>query len=173
MDRQARKLQIAREQQGLYEGNATSINPNEATDSHSTATGNAAGATSLGGGSASSATRVSDLSVLSDDDDKEVIIQIQDILPVTGHYEKMRNSITVISSYFTYSLEQGPIAQVGQVLVEDLQQNHDASTVVFCAMLPTRLRKVKCVELVINTINELVMLDQQPHLQDGMELRLV
>ena len=74
MDRQARKLQIAREQQGLYEGSTTSINPNETTDSHSTATSNAAGATSLGGGSASSVNRVSDLSVLSDDDDKEVII---------------------------------------------------------------------------------------------------
>ena len=74
MDRQARKLQIAREQQGLYEGSTTSINPNETTDSHSTATANAAGATSLGGGSASSVNRVSDLSVLSDDDDKEVII---------------------------------------------------------------------------------------------------
>ena len=81
MDRQARKLQIAREQQGLHEGSTTSINPNETTDSHSTTTGNAAGGTSLGGGLASSATRVSDLSVLSDDDDKEVIIYIQDITP--------------------------------------------------------------------------------------------
>ena len=74
MDRQARKLQIAREQQGLHEGSTTSINPNETTDSHSTTTGNAAGGTSMGGGLASSATRVSDLSVLSDDDDKEVVI---------------------------------------------------------------------------------------------------
>ena len=74
MDRQARKLQIAREQQGLYEGSTTSINPNETADSHSTATASTAGATSLGGGSASSVNRVSDLSVLSDDDDKEVII---------------------------------------------------------------------------------------------------
>ena len=85
----------------------------------------------------------------------------------------MRNTITITSSYFTYSLGQGPIAQVGQLLVEDLQQNHGALTVVFCAMLPMRLRKVKCVVLVINTINEQVMLDQQPHQQDEMELRLV
>ena len=92
MDRQARKLQIAREQQGLYEGSTTSINTNETTDSHSTATGNTAGATSLGGGSASSATRVSDLSVLSDDDDKEVIISIQHIPHVIGHYEKILNT---------------------------------------------------------------------------------
>ena len=85
----------------------------------------------------------------------------------------MRNTITVTSSYLTYSLEQGPIAQVGQLWVEDLQQNHGALTVVFCAMLPTRLQKVKCVVPVINTINEQVMLDQQPHQQDEMELRLV
>ena len=85
----------------------------------------------------------------------------------------MRNTITVISSYFTYSLEQGPKAQVGQLLVEELQQNHGALTVVFCAMLPTRLQKVKCVVLVINTINEQVMLDQQLHQQDETELRLV
>ena len=83
----------------------------------------------------------------------------------------MRNTIIVIS--FTYSLEQGPIAQLGQFLVEDLQQNHDALTVVFCAMLPTQLQKVKCVVLVINTINEQVMLDQQLHQQDETELRLV
>ena len=87
MDRQARKLQIAREQQGLHEGSTTSINPNETTDSHSTTTGNAAGGNSMGGGLASSATRVSDLSVLSDDDDKEVIISIQDITHVAGNYE--------------------------------------------------------------------------------------
>ena len=85
MDRQARKLQIAREQQGLYEGSTTSINPNETTDSHSTTTGNATGGTSSGGGLASSANRVSDLSVLSDDDDKEVIISIQNITHVTKH----------------------------------------------------------------------------------------
>ena len=85
----------------------------------------------------------------------------------------MRNTITITSSYFTYSLGQGPIAQVGQLLVEDLQQNHGALTVVFCAMLPTRLQKVKCVVLVISTINEQAMLDQQLHLQDEMELRLV
>ena len=88
MDRQARKLQIAREQQGLYEGSTTSITPNETTDSQSTATGNAAGGTSLGGGLASSAIRVSDLGVLSDDDDKEVIIPIQDITHVAGNYVK-------------------------------------------------------------------------------------
>ena len=85
----------------------------------------------------------------------------------------MRNTITITSSYFTYSLGQGPIAQVGQLLVEDLQQNQGVLTVVSCAMLPTRLRKVKCVVLVINTINEQAMLDQQLHLQDEMELRLV
>ena len=85
----------------------------------------------------------------------------------------MRSTITVTSPYFEYSLEQGPIAQVGQLWVEDLQQNHGALTVVFCAMLPTRLQKVKCVVPVINTINEQVMLDQQPHQQDEMELRLV
>ena len=90
MDRQARKLQIAREQQGLYEGSTASINPNETTDSHSTATGNTAGGTSLGGGSASSATRVSDLSVLSDDDDKEVIISIQDITHGAGNYDEVK-----------------------------------------------------------------------------------
>ena len=85
----------------------------------------------------------------------------------------MRNTITVTSSYFTYILGQGPIAQVSQSLVEVLQQNHNALTVVFCAMLPTRLQKVKSVVPVINTINEQVMLDQQPHQQDEMELRLV
>ena len=85
----------------------------------------------------------------------------------------MRSTITVTSPYFKYSLEQGPIAQVGQLWVEDLQQNHGALTVVFCAMLPTRLQKVKCVVLVINTINEQVTLDQQPHQQDETELRLV
>ena len=85
----------------------------------------------------------------------------------------MRNTITVTFSYFTYSLGQGPIAQVGQLLVEDLQQNHGALTVVFCAMLPTRLQKVKCVVPVINTINEQVMLDQLLHQQDETELRLV
>ena len=102
MDRQARKLQIAREQQGLYEGSTASINPNETTDSHSTATGNAAGGTSLGGGSASSTTRVSDLSVLSDDDDKEVIISIQDIPHVTGIKHEVKEENRNIHLFLFY-----------------------------------------------------------------------
>ena len=74
MDRQARKLQIQREQQGYYEGSATAmLNPDDSTDGSPVIGGAASGGTaSASGGLNSSGNRMSDLTILSDDDEKEV-----------------------------------------------------------------------------------------------------
>lgn len=78
MDRQARKLQIQREQQGYYEGSATSIlhpDTNESTDGNSASIMGRSGS----GGTASTigmmdpiGNRINDVTLLSDDDEKEV-----------------------------------------------------------------------------------------------------
>ena len=74
MDRQARKLQIAREQQGYCEGNSTTLlNSIETSDGNSATAASAAGGTPTTGGFSTTGNRISDLTVLSDDDEKEVI----------------------------------------------------------------------------------------------------
>lgn len=77
MDRQARKLQIAREQQGHYESSATGLlNSNETGDVNAATRGNSSGGPPASASKAFSAlaSRGSDLTILSDDDDKEVLI---------------------------------------------------------------------------------------------------
>ena len=74
MDRQARKLQIAREQQGYCEGNATTLlNSIETSDGNSSTALSVAGGTPASGGVSTTGNRMSDLTVLSDDEEKEVI----------------------------------------------------------------------------------------------------
>ena len=72
MDRQARKLQIAREQQGYHEGGAILTNAGESGEAKSLAKINDVSSTAEEGLSLSG-NRISDLTLLSDDDDKEVI----------------------------------------------------------------------------------------------------
>ena len=72
MDRQARKLQIAREQQGYHEGGAILTNAGESGEAKSLAKINDVSSTAEEG-LALSGNRISDLTLLSDDDDKEVI----------------------------------------------------------------------------------------------------
>ena len=83
MDRQARKLQIQREQQGYYEGSATALLHPNTTDlvdnstpmiggSASGGTASSSGGITSVGGFDSGGNRISDLTLLSDDDEKEV-----------------------------------------------------------------------------------------------------
>merc|ERR1711970_1037723 len=71
MDRQARKLQIAREQHGYSEGSTPLLNSNETGDGNSAAGTNATSGTTTTGGFASTGSRISDLTILSDDEEKE------------------------------------------------------------------------------------------------------
>lgn len=72
MDRQARKLQIAREQQGYCEGNATTLlNSIETSDGNSATAASAASGTPTTAGFSTTGNRISDLTVLSDDEEKE------------------------------------------------------------------------------------------------------
>ena len=82
MDRQARKLQIQREQQGYYDGSTTALpHPSNSMDmthlnsNSNISGGGASGGTVMAGGgglNSGGGNRVSDMLVLSDDDEKEV-----------------------------------------------------------------------------------------------------
>ena len=80
MDRQARKLQIAREQQGYCDGNASSLLSSiETSDGNSANTTSAAAGTPTGGGPSTTANKITDLTILSDDEEKEVFIRALDL----------------------------------------------------------------------------------------------
>ena len=71
MDRQARKLQIAREQQSYHDGSSNLSNSNELGDGKPlSGTNNIPSNTEEG--LTSGGNRISDLTLLSDDEDKEV-----------------------------------------------------------------------------------------------------
>ena len=73
MDRQARKLQIAREQQGYNDSGSSLPNSIELSEGKSSLLQNDTASTAEEG-LPSGGNRISDLTLLSDDDDKEVIV---------------------------------------------------------------------------------------------------